>query len=93
MTRSSLTATVMLCGLLAACGASEEQAPSASTDHAAVPTPKPMTSGLPPMEAALILPGKSGQVDYAAHCTCRACLLSKVLGLTYPRDECRRWGL
>ncbi len=41
----------------------------------------------------LILPGKSGQVDYAAHCTCRACLLSKVLGLTYPRDECRRWGL
>ena len=54
MTRSSLTATVMLCGLLAACGASEEQAPSASTDHAAVPTPKPMTSGLPPMEAASV---------------------------------------
>ena len=54
MTRSSLTATMMLCGLLAACGASEEQAPSASTDHAAVPTPKPMTSGLPPMEAASV---------------------------------------
>lgn len=45
MTRTSLTAKLMLCGLLAACGASEEQAPGVPPDPAAVPSP--MTSGLP----------------------------------------------
>ena len=45
MTRTSLTAKLMLCGLLAACGASEEQAPGVPPHPAAVPSP--MTSGLP----------------------------------------------
>ena len=39
MTRTSLTAKLMLCGLLAACGASEEQAPGVPPDPAAVPSP------------------------------------------------------
>lgn len=43
MTHTSLTVTMMLCGLLAACGASEEPAPGGA-DHAAVPPPM---SGLP----------------------------------------------
>ena len=42
---------------------------------------------------ALIFPGESGQVDYAAHVTFRTCRLSNALGLRYPSDECSRYGL
>jgi len=46
MTRASLTAQLMLCGLVAACSATEEQAPRVPPpDPAAVRSP--MTSGLP----------------------------------------------
>ena len=45
MTRTSLAAKLMLCGLLAACGVAEDQAPGVPPDHAAVPLP--MASGLP----------------------------------------------
>ena len=45
MTRTSLAAKLMLCGLLAACGAAEEQALEVTPDNSLVPLP--MTSGLP----------------------------------------------
>ena len=56
-------------------------------DHIGHPGPR---KGVMP---GVILPGKSGRVDYAAHVTCGACLLSNSLGLRYPSDACNRYGL